>query len=221
MTYSIYINQKKAMEWDLSLKAAVLLSQMSILHSWAKPVVYDDETYFMLFRAKIAKELPILGKSKATISSYIRELEDKELIESIDKNSTPAYRLTSKGNEWTSDSTNTDEGENQKEEEIAPEKEKKRKRPYFSLSKPTIYEDLSEEYKKNLVEACKIRAEKEGLDLSEVGEFVNWHASKGTLFKDWSRGFVTWCKKHEDFKNRAYPQINNTKSINKNNLGLM
>jgi len=194
------------MEWNLTFKACALFAKMVDLATWATAVTTDDgEVYYILYRTKMHEELPCLGSSVTTISKYIKELEDKKLIESIQKKTRPAYRLTAKGKEWVSEKTNTNVGENKKskKKEISPEKEKEDGKFTFNLKKKSEYINLSTLYKENLRLACQVYAEKEKIDLEEVGYFIDWHSSKGTLFKDWGAGFKSWCRKHKEFRGRS------------------
>lgn len=106
MTYNIAINQLKMMEWDLSFKACAILHKMVDLSSWADAIHVEKKTYYVLYRNKMLEELPCLGAALSTVSKYIQELEQKKIIESINKSTVPAYRLTAKGREWISDSKN-------------------------------------------------------------------------------------------------------------------
>ncbi|MFW9627663.1 MAG: hypothetical protein ACMV1K_13135 [Sulfurospirillum sp.] len=192
MTFSIYLNQPKMLEWDLSFKAGILLSKMAELSSWATPITIENEVYYMLFRKKIQSELPLLGKNFSSISKTISELESKSLIESIQKNSTPAYRLSAKGKQWLTASINANDGEssNDNNSEISPEKKAKFT---FDLKMKRGYSLLSQEYKENLEYVCQEYAKNSNIPADEFGAFVDWHSAKGTLHQDWSKAFKYWC----------------------------
>lgn len=187
MTYAVHLNQVKIIEWNLSFKAAALLSQMSVLSSWAKPVSKNGEVYYILYRKKILKELPTLGRSVATISKYIKELEDKGLIESINKNIDPAYRLSEKGKEWVSSTNEVKKNENsQKDEEFT-----------FDLKKKSSYDQLSEEYLFYLSVCCKNYAKEVNIPEDEYESFIDYYAARGTLYKNWGKAFKSWCHKYK------------------------
>lgn len=185
MTYSLYVNQPKAIEWGLSVKASLLMSKMADLSSWAVPVVLKEakeEIYYLLYRAKIEEELPLLGTLR-TITRILAELEDKEIIESILKNSTPAYRLTAKGKTWLSDSKKANGGENEKE----------RKKGYFELSYKTQYTKLKDKYKDDLKLSCEQHAKQNKIPVEQFEDFIVNAQAKGVPYKDWGKGFIHWC----------------------------
>lgn len=187
MTYTIQLNQLKIVEWALSLKAAVLLSKMTSLSSWAKPITKNGEVYFVLYRHKMIQELPILGSTEATISKYIKELEDKDLIEAINKNLEPAYRLTEKGKEWISDKKEAKENQNSKKNEKFT----------FDLIKNTAYDQLTQEYLSYLSTACKTYARDNSIPEDEYHTFVDYYTAKGSRYKNWGKAFKCWCNKYK------------------------
>jgi len=191
MTYNININQLKAQEWDLSLKACFGMCKMADLSSWANPVVVDKKVYYVLYRNKLLQEIPLVGKSLTTASRIITELENKGIIESINKATTPAYRLTDKGKEWLSDTACkiSNDCENNPLEKSDEEKVTFT----FRLKTEMEYEDLSDDYKHYLHDGCMVYLKKEGLSSSNYDDFINKYKSTGKKYKDWRAAFKTWC----------------------------
>jgi len=201
VTYNININQIKAIEWKLSIKAALTMSKLSDLSSWAEAVFLDGKTYHILYRSKLLEELPILGKSLPTVSKALTELEEKEIIESIHKNTAPAYRLTDKGREWVSDTSKPKNGE-------------KSKKFSFRLKRDLEYDDLDAQYKENLKNGAMKYIEESNAKRSTFDDFINHRKSKGIAYKNWASAFKMWVansKKYEKLSDRANPSdMNNT-----------
>lgn len=191
MTYNININQLKAKEWDLSLKACFGMCKMADLSSWANPVIVDEKVYYVLYRSKLLEEIPLVGKSPTTASRIIKELEDKDIIESVNKATTPAYRLTDKGREWLSDSVQ--EKTNGGEKETLDKSKEKPTKFSFRLKADVEYEDLSDDYKGYLKSGCMAYLSGIGLKASTYEDFVNKNKSTGKSYKDWRSAFKTWC----------------------------
>lgn len=191
MTYSLNLNQTKMVEWGLSIKAGILMCKMVTLSSWATGVKVDEDIYYVLYRSKIKEELPILGNSVTTVTKYLAELIDKDLIDRVNENSEPAYKLTCKGKEWLSTTPKANDAE------ISPEK--KQKDP-LSLGVEMKIEDVDDEYKEKLHLKCYEYCQENGIKVSELKAFANWHMAKGTKYINWYRAFITWCSR--DTKNK-------------------
>lgn len=188
MTYNLTLNQVKMIEWGLSIKAGLLMCKMVTLSSWATGVMVEGDIYYVLYRSKIKEEIPILGNSASTISKYLNELLDKALIDRVNENAEPAYKLTAKGKEWISDTQETNDAE------ISPVK---RQRDSLSLGVEVRLEDVSDEYKKELNIRCYEYCKANKIKDSELSIFANWHLSKGTTCTNWYRAFIMWCKRGE------------------------
>lgn len=65
--------------------------------------------------------------------------------------------------------------------------EKQKSEFTFSLKKNSQYQNLSEEYKKKLKGYAVV---KDGS--YQLEKFINYHASKGSTFKNWSMAYNTW-----------------------------
>lgn len=177
---------------QISKNALFLMIELETLSTWARAVVVKDEenkteeVYYYLTISKILEDIPMLS-SKASISRALGELEEKEIIESVNKNTNyPAYRLTEKGKEWGNFT-----GETKTEEKNPKTKNKK-----LTLPHSTRLENLSEEYKKELQEECFAYSQKNEIDYEETFQaFVNWHKARGTRFVNWLSVYHTWCNK--------------------------
>ena len=191
MTYNIAINQVMMMKWDLSFKACAILHKMVDLSSWADAIHVDKKTYYVLYRNKMLDELPCIGTSLSTVSKYIQELEQKKIIESVNKSTVPAYRLTTKGRQWISDTKNekTNDGEN-KDEIVKP------KKFTFRLTKDTEYPNLTLEYQENLKKGALVYAAAKAIPEIEYENFLNFKKSGGKKHKDWASAFKTWCSNY-------------------------
>ena len=110
MQFSLYINQEKAVEWDLNLQQSILFSFLYSVPSWADPISINDEIYFFISKAKIAEELPILSGKADTIKRYFQQLEEAGLIDRFSTKSKSYFRLTSKAKEWNNDSNTAAQG---------------------------------------------------------------------------------------------------------------
>lgn len=100
MKYSILINQKRAIEWELSTSEAVVFSWIYELASWAEKLIYEDKTYYFSSRAKACEELPIVTDKPDTMYRIYKSLEKKELISMVTINKKDYVSLTEKGKLW-------------------------------------------------------------------------------------------------------------------------
>jgi len=192
MTYTMLLNLEKINEWDLNKTTCFVMGVFADLESWAIKYKSNDgecdDFYYLLYRNKILTDLPFLG-SVSSISRSIKELEDKGIIKSINKNSNPAYCLTEKGFEWKRVSSPS---QNQKKKESIQKPKKKNR---YSLSKKIRFDNTSDEYQKLIMEYSLAYCDKVGLDRGEYYKFVDWHVSKATLFANWTSAFRNWCVK--------------------------
>jgi len=205
MTYWGIINYEKLMEWNLGKTTVLLMPLFADLESWATPIRNDDsdEVYYLLYREKILEELPFLG-SISSISRAIKELEDKEIIKCINKNSTPAYCLTQKGFTWKRKPMALVE----LTKEPKKVKIEKEKNP-LSLSRATKARDLTEGFVLQLSKYCIDHAKKVNVEIEQFDVFMNYHASKGTKFLDWTSAFRNWCIKHKNFNKKTNEENSN------------
>lgn len=198
MTFNLLTNQKKAMEWGLSMRACFGMCKFVDLASWADAVIVDNKTYYVLYRSKLLAEIPIVGKGLNVASKIIKELEDKEIIESVNKSTSPAYRLTDKGREWIGDTVS------------APPSEKANvaepKKFSFRLKSELEFDDLTPQYVGYLKEGCADYAKANGFKASEYDDFINQKRSVGKAHKDWAAAFKTWCSNSNKFSKSSSKQ---------------
>lgn len=67
----------------------------------------------------------------------------------------------------------------------------------FSLLKATQYQNLSEEYKQNLLAYAVTKAGNRAKEL--LDSMVDYHSANGKGFKDWAAAFRTWKRNDEKF----------------------
>lgn len=100
MKYSIIINQKRALEWELTTSEAVVFSWIYELASWAEKLIYDNKTYYFSNRTKACEELPIVSDKPDTMYRIFKSLEKKGLISMVSINKKDYIALTEKGKLW-------------------------------------------------------------------------------------------------------------------------
>lgn len=102
------INQKRAVEWELTMSEAVVFSWLYELPSWADKLVFNNETYYFGSRTIACKELPLVTDKTDTMYRIYKSLEKKGLIAIIVLQSKDYIALTAKGKEWHYDVLPTD-----------------------------------------------------------------------------------------------------------------
>lgn len=100
MKYSILINQKRALEWELTTSEAVIFSWIYELCSWADSLIYNGETYYHASRAKACEELPLVTDKLDTMYRLYKSLEKKGLISIVILDKKDYIALTEKGKLW-------------------------------------------------------------------------------------------------------------------------
>lgn len=192
MTYTMLMNLEKILEWKLSKTTAFVMGVFADLESWAdKTVIEEDgshEVYYTLYRSKILADIPFIG-SKSSISRAIVELEEKGIIASTNKHTTPAYRLTEKGLEWKrKPGTST-----------SSKKQPEKKGGKFSLGKLAKADQLTPEYYNLLQLEAKKICDAQGIPFDEFGKFIDHHASNGRSFINWLSAFRNWVRNYKKF----------------------
>lgn len=160
----------------------------SDLEGWANMTVVEingkSEVYYRLYISKILSDLPVLG-SKSSVSRCITELEEKGIIESINKRSAPAYRLTELGLSWK-----------RKPQSVAndgkTEASKARRKDYFHLSRETQYRNLTEEYKRKLHAEMTKLCNEHKIPNAEINQFIFKKDSQGDKHLNWKSAFRYW-----------------------------
>lgn len=190
MRYGGYINFVFSKKHNLKPNDMFCMMFLADLSSWAEPKILKtnggEEVYYLLYREKLLEEVPALGSTRS-ISRSLNSLEEKGLIESINKNTKPSYRFTKEGKKWVS--TNLKEPKK-------PNGGESKKTSKYTLQKQTKLADCKKEYKFELVRWCKNYCDEKGVSHEEFENFKNYHLSKGTLMVDWTRAFVTWVGNH-------------------------
>lgn len=123
MKYSININQKKAVEWELTSSEAIVFSWIYELASWADKMEYKGKTYYYGSKNKACEELPIITNKRDTMYRIFKSLQGKGLIELITLDKSDYLALTKKGKEWYNNKgseKNPSYGNDSKETELNP-----------------------------------------------------------------------------------------------------
>lgn len=100
MQFILTVNQVKALEWGLNAQQALLFAFVYTAPSWARPTVVEGKTYYMLSKAKIAAEIPLLTDKPDTAYRLLKALELVEVIELSSTSKITLVRLTEKGRTW-------------------------------------------------------------------------------------------------------------------------
>ena len=100
MKYSININQRKAVEWELTSSEAIVFSWIYELASWADKIEYKNKTYYYGSKNKACEELPIISNKRDTMYRLFKSLQGKGLVELITLGKSDYLALTNKGKEW-------------------------------------------------------------------------------------------------------------------------
>lgn len=106
MEYTLYINQKAALEWDLNPQEALAFSYLINLPpctsgTWMRQCPVDP-TYRWMASAKLCAELPLVVRSVSMARKIMIKLEQLELIERMTHGNKSYFRMTDKGLEWKS-----------------------------------------------------------------------------------------------------------------------
>ncbi|MBX2809489.1 MAG: hypothetical protein KTR20_12765 [Cellvibrionaceae bacterium] len=99
MLFSIYINQRVAIDWGLNLNQAAVFSVIFAAATWAE----KEGEYWNVSKKKIIQELPLLTNKVDTIYRYQKDLISKGLIERKVVESREFFRVTRKGLAWALD----------------------------------------------------------------------------------------------------------------------
>ncbi len=104
MEYSIYLNQARCIDWQLTYPEAILCSYYANEHNWVRTKIIDvDGDYFCIAISKLIKDLPIIGSSKSFFSKTLNSLVEKGLFEKIvdeDNSKTVFYRFLPAAKVW-------------------------------------------------------------------------------------------------------------------------
>ena len=143
--------------------------------------------------------------SLRSLTRALSELENAELIESIDKTSpNPAYAFTRKSDKYTVSTSTPASGDTE------PEVKSPKKQPMFSLPKDLDVNSLSPQYLELLQKYSLEILNKQNIDKEEFAKFLDHHNAKGTKFKNWISAFRNWV--------RNYRKYNPLNPVNKNGM---
>lgn len=100
MQYSLYIDQKRSVEWRLTPKQALLFSYITTATKWAQSTTQEESIYYFLSKNKLCQEMPLVATKTNTMYKYIKQLEEKGVIlHQVIKNMTH-IAITNKGKMW-------------------------------------------------------------------------------------------------------------------------
>ncbi|HEN8512909.1 TPA: phage replication protein [Pseudomonas aeruginosa] len=100
MQFTITINQAKALEWGLNAQQALLFAFVYECPSWAKLQQTAAGEFYVLSKAKIIEELPVLTDKTDTAYRLLKQLEQAGVIDLSSTRNVTLVRLTAKGKEW-------------------------------------------------------------------------------------------------------------------------
>ncbi|AIR90564.1 hypothetical protein [Pseudomonas cremoricolorata] len=100
MQFTLTINQVKALEWGLNSQQALLFAFVYGCPSWAKATTTENGVFFVLSKAKIIEELPLLTDKPDTAYRMLKALQDVGLIELSSTSNVTLFRLTDKAAQW-------------------------------------------------------------------------------------------------------------------------
>ena len=100
MQFTLTINQVKALEWGLNSQQALLFAFVYGCPSWANATTTDNGVFFVLSKAKIIEELPLLTDKPDTAYRMLKALQDVGLIELSSTSNVTLFRLTEKAAAW-------------------------------------------------------------------------------------------------------------------------
>ncbi|MBK5004117.1 phage replication protein [Pseudomonas sp. S32] len=100
MQFTLTINQVKALEWGLNSQQALLFAFVYGCPSWAKAMTTEQGVFFVLSKAKIIEELPLLTDKPDTAYRMLKALQDVGLIELSSTSNVTLFRLTDKAAQW-------------------------------------------------------------------------------------------------------------------------
>lgn len=100
MQFTINVNQQKALEWGLNSQQALLFAFVYEVPSWAQSLKTDEGVFYVLSKAKIVEELPILTDKPDTAYRLLKQLDEAGVIELNHTSKVTLVRLTDKGKTW-------------------------------------------------------------------------------------------------------------------------
>lgn len=100
MQFSLHIDQKRAIDWDLDVSECVMLDLIIRAAGWSNTLIFGEEVYYWLAHSKIKEEIPLIATSEQTTRRILARLTERGLVEIHQFEHKTGYRLTEKGKEW-------------------------------------------------------------------------------------------------------------------------
>jgi DNA-binding PadR family transcriptional regulator len=100
MRFSLEIDQKRAIEWEIDVSECVMLDLIVKAAGWSETLLHGEQVFYWLAHTKIRGEVPLIATSEQTTRRILARLVEKGLIEIHQFEHKTGYRLTAKGKEW-------------------------------------------------------------------------------------------------------------------------
>ena len=163
MRYTIFIDQVCAIEWGLNLTEAALFSYCYNLPSWAKEIIFDNQTYHFAARQNAISEVPIITDKPDTIYRLYKKLNDKNLIIYKKIDGMDCIKLTQKAKLWNSEKNpNAEKNPKKTGKKSETPRKKIRKKPEKN---PTYNNTIEKGYNKEKTTIEKKGAPQKNVDL--------------------------------------------------------
>lgn len=98
MEYSLYINQLRAVEWELNASEAIVFAYLSNATKLQSHPEHPD--FLWLQNSKIMLELPLIIRHKDSAKKHMIKLEKLGLVERFSQGHRSYFRITEKGDLW-------------------------------------------------------------------------------------------------------------------------
>lgn len=100
MTYSITINNVKALKWGISLPEAYLFDYLFQACAYRDKIQLEGRTYSFVSRTIVCKDIPIVSDKPDTIYRYYKRLNELGIIDYKHKKRKDLIWITPKGRTW-------------------------------------------------------------------------------------------------------------------------
>lgn len=100
MLYSIYINQVKAIEWDLTQNEAIILDWLTKRLAWFEKVTIGEKSWYWASRNLAIKEVPIVTTKPDTVYRIYKSLHEKGFIDYFKDGKKDLINLKAITKEW-------------------------------------------------------------------------------------------------------------------------
>lgn len=131
MKYSLYINQKQAIDLGITnVNQAHVFDLLSHASTWAQPSMIDGEVFYFAARQKVCSELPLIDMKPDTVYRHYKSLDQLGLIVYVKDGKKDMIRLTDLGKSYHSDTMSDlnpstyvgNKSENDENSDLNPEK---------------------------------------------------------------------------------------------------